>query len=263
MAERPFPRQDQPKPVRYLFLSILVFAMLPAQAANYRIGLCLFGCPSGTDPGNQLILRPIYALSYNSTTRVADWVSYKVSADSIGIASALSREPKPDPYVPDTLQAADFILPEDSNLLRSQLVPLVSFAGTPYWDDVNFMTAQVARTRSLNQGPWYGLEWAVRNLVNRESEVYVIAGPVYYPEPVMEPLPTATPNRVPDAFFKIIVTESGRGTVFLLPQDSAIHVHHCETRSSLEEIEALTGLLFFPERPGLTLEPLDQALGCF
>ncbi len=241
---------------------MLLLGISQAQAANYRIGLCLWGCPAGADTDNHLILRPIYVLSYNTVSRVADWVSYKVSADSIGIASSLSRTPRIDPYVTESPGPDDFNVLEESDFARSHLVPLVSFAGTPYWDDVNFLTAQVARTRSLNQGAWYGLEWAVRNLVNREDEVYVIAGPIYYEQALVAP-PAAVEYRVPDAFFKVIATESGQGTVFLLPQDSPIHVHHCNTRSSLAEVENLTGLVFFPERPGLDLEPLDSALGCF
>ncbi|MEQ8956239.1 MAG: DNA/RNA non-specific endonuclease, partial [Gammaproteobacteria bacterium] len=62
-----------------ILLLLCLFIAFPAEAANYRIGQCLFGCPAGPGEGRHLILRPIYALSYNTETKVADWVSYKVS----------------------------------------------------------------------------------------------------------------------------------------------------------------------------------------
>ena len=241
-----------------------LFAMLqePVHGIQYRIGHCLYGCPQGANSANHLILRPIYALSYNTTNKSADWVAYKISAGSIGIATSLSRRPQPDNYVAHTLSEADFASAEDAELLRAQFVALVDFAGTPYWDDVNYLTNAVARKRALNQGAWYGLEWSIRNLVNRGTNVFVLAGPVYKPTPQVSALRTRKSHRVPDAFFKIVITEQGQGSVFLFDQNTPVHVHHCELRSTLAEIEALTGLDFFPENPKLVLDSLDSLLGC-
>ena len=246
---------------------IALFALLvmlhgPAYAGEYRIGHCLYGCPEGASPENHLILRPIYALSYNTTNKSADWVAYKITAGSIGIATSLSRQPQPDNYVEETLSEADFSSAEDAELHRAQFVALVVFAVTPYWDDVNYLTNAVARSRGLNQGAWYGLEWSIRNLVNRGSDVFVLAGPVYKPTPQVSALSTRKSHRVPDAFFKIVITEQGLGSVFLFEQNTPVHVHHCELRSTVAEIEALTGLDFFPENPRLVLDSLDSLLGC-
>jgi len=234
----------------------------PAYAGEYRIGHCLYGCPQGASPENHLILRPIYALSYNTAYKSADWVAYKISVGSIGIATSLSRQPQPDNYVADTLGEADFSSTEDAELQRAQFVALVDFAGTPYWGDVNYLTNAVARKRALNQGAWYGLEWSLRNLVNRGSDVFVLAGPVYQSTPQVSALSTSKSHRVPDAFFKIVITEYGQGSVFLFDQNTPVHVHHCELRSTVAEIEALTGLDFFPENSSLVLDPLDSLLGC-
>lgn len=242
--------------------TLLVMLHEPVHATEYRIGHCLYGCPQGASPENHLILRPIYALSYNTTNKSADWVAYKITAGSIGIATSLSRQPQPDNYVAETLSEADFYSVEDAELQRAQFVALVDFAGTPYWDDVNYLTNAVARSRALNQGAWYGLEWSIRNLVNRGSEVFVLAGPVYKPTPQVSALSTRKSHRVPDAFFKIVITEQGQGSVFLFDQNTPVHVHHCELRSTVAEIEALTGLDFFPENPSLVLDSLDLRVGC-
>lgn len=244
------------------WFTLLVMLQAPAFAGEYRIGHCLHGCPQGASPENHLILRPIYALSYNTTNKSADWVAYKISAGSIGIATSLSRQAQPDNYVAETLSEADFSSAEDAELQRAQFVALVDFAGTPYWDDVNYLTNAVARKRALNRGAWYGLEWSIRNLVNRGSDVFVLAGPVYKPTPQVSALRTRKSHRVPDAFFKIVITERGQGSVFLFDQNTPVHVHHCELRSTLAEIEALTGLDFFPQNPWLVLDSLGSLVGC-
>lgn len=233
------------------------------QAAELRIAHCLYGCPVGSSAQNHLILRPIYALSYNTRNKVADWVAYRLTAGSIGIASSLSRQPLADEFVAQTLTEADFLEADQVGLTRAQFVPLVNFAGTPYWRDVNYMSNAVARSRNLNQGAWYGLEWSIRNLVNREEEVYIVTGPIFRDSPVTEGLAITTPHRVPDAFFKIIVSSDNRATAFIFDQALPVHVHHCDNRAQIEEIEEATGLQFFPESRRLSWGVLDESLGCF
>lgn len=249
---------------QFAVLSLLLIAQLsPGQAAELRIAQCLHGCPVGSSAENHLILRPIYALSYNTTTKVADWAAYRVTSGSIGIASSLSRAAIVDDFVESTLAVSDFINAEELGLTRGQLVPLVNFAGTPYWNEVNYMTNAVARSRNLSQGAWYGLEWSIRNLVNRESEVYVLTGPIFRETPVVSGLETQTQHRVPDAFFKIVVANDNQASAFIFGQDLAVHVHHCDNRASIAEIESATGLGFFPENPSLVAGSLDASLGCF
>ncbi len=244
-------------------LLLLLLTLTSIDAAVLRIANCLHGCPVGSSAQNHLILRPIYALSYNTRTKVADWAAYRVTAGSIGIASSLSRQALVDDFVEETLQESDFIDAESVGLTRSQFVPLVNFAGTPYWKEVNYMSNAVARSRNLSQGAWYGLEWSIRNLVNRENEVYVVTGPIFRETPVVASLAIAKQHRVPDAFFKIIVSNDDRATAFIFDQDLPVHVHHCDNRVSIEEIESATGLQFFPENPGLVSGELDTSLGCF
>ena len=151
-----------------------------AGAQTLRVAHCLAGCPRGAAPDNDLIIRSLYTLSFNHQTRVADWVAYSVSQGSIGVASNLSREPLPDPYVADVLTVEDYEgSVSGAQVERALFVPLVSFAGTPYWQEVNYLTNMVPRNPELSRGSWYGLEWAVRNLASRGGEVYVLSGPLF------------------------------------------------------------------------------------
>ena len=244
-----------------LFLTGLPFNS-KANAQNYQIAHCYQGCPLGGSADNHLIIRPIYALSYNTETKSADWVSYNVSADSIGIASSLSRSPIEDNYVTETLKNEDIFESDSQGLIRAQYVPLVDFAGSPYWNEVNYLSNSVARTSSLSQGAWYGLDWAIRNYVNRRDEVFVLTGPIFEEGSHLTLEHSKIPHRVPDSFFKIVVTEEGKAATFLLRQDSRVHQHHCDMRSSIEEIEKLTGLVFFPRSVEVIDESAFIELGC-
>ena len=93
--------------------------------------------------------------SINSRTGLSDWQAYRVLADSVGVASLLPRVWYEDSLVSPNVASADVIdddqqfvqalpidveersyqlneikiLPED----QGRLVPMSSFAGTPYW----------------------------------------------------------------------------------------------------------------------------------
>ncbi|MCI5107048.1 MAG: DNA/RNA non-specific endonuclease [Pseudomonadales bacterium] len=246
-----------------LVLAAMLLA-LPAEAQNLRIVHCLYGCPEGAPAANQLLLRPIYALSYNSQHKSADWVAYRVTAETVGIASSLSRNARTDDYMEEqTLDNSDFSSAAELDMVHAHYAPLVNFAGTPYWDDVNFLSNAVARSASLSQGAWYGLNWAVRNLVNREAEVYVLTGPLYDQDQPGIRLPIDKPHRIPDGFYKLVVTPQGEAAGFRFSQDTSAGIHHCNLRASIAELEAATGLRFFPGRNRPLSETLYSSLGCF
>ena len=252
--------------LRAVFSVVLGLVLLHSgvvQGQQYQFEHCLFGCPTGASSENHLLARSIYTLSYNTSLKTAQWVAYEVSAGAIGVASGLSRQPIADDYIADTLTQGDFLASEGSGFIRAHYVPLVSFAGTPYWSDVNYLTNVVARSNSLSQGAWYGLDWAIRNLVNREGAIYVVTGPVFHEDAAPKRLNTSKAHRIPDAFFKVVLTSEGKAAAFLLPQDTAVHVHHCDLQASVEEIERLTGLDLFPERRAQLDISLQTSLGCF
>ena len=74
---------------------------------------CLHACPNGAPAGNDLVVREIYTLSSNDERKLADWVAYRVTAETIG--SGGERDWAPDPWLaPDeTLEPPDYRLERD------------------------------------------------------------------------------------------------------------------------------------------------------
>jgi endonuclease G len=234
----------------------------PTMAETVRFAHCFAGCPTGAPADNHVIARSIYTLSFNSDTRIADWAAYTVTAGSIGVATNLSRAPLVDPFVTSMLDPGEFpAAGEGNHLILDYLVPLVSFAGTPFWSEANFLTNRVPRNSELNRGSWYGLEWAVRNLANRTASLYVVTGPLF--AETVQLSTAAAAGAVPSGFFKVVVDEGGHMAAFLFPQELPFHVHHCEQLTSVAEIEQMSGLDLFPELTQAPLEDLSEKLGCF
>ncbi len=56
------------------------------------------------------------------------------------------------------LTEEDFPANENSRYVRAEYVSLVSFAATPYWNEVNYLSNSVARSKSLSERAWSGLD---------------------------------------------------------------------------------------------------------
>ncbi len=98
-------------------------------------------------------------------------------------------------------------------------------------------------------GLWYSLETYVReNLLKKQQrEVWAFAGCIYGPR---EYDTIGDGVEVPPMFFKIVVTETGGKPVilaFLFPHQSKKHGEIQDYLVSVNIIEAMTGLDFFPD----------------
>ncbi len=212
------------------------------------------------DPSDQATAHKVSELVW---LRCRDGNRITVTSGAIGVATTLSRAPLVDPFLPDTLREEDYLNSREvAGVERNYFVPLVSFAATPFWHEVNYLSTMVPRNPELNRGSWYGLEWAVRNLSNRAGELYVVTGPLYDPGKPQPQLATVKSHTVPSGFFMVVATAAGAMSAFVFAQQLPFHVHHCERQTSLREVEQLSGLDLFPESPAWPAADLSQQLGC-
>ena len=71
---------------------------------------CLDGdCPTGALETNVTVVREIYALSNNAQTKLADWVAYRVTNQTIGTSNSLDRNWQNDDLLDpvDTLEGEE------------------------------------------------------------------------------------------------------------------------------------------------------------
>ena len=223
---------------------------------------CLQACPVGAPENADVVVRPVYTLSADPLTKLAVWVAYAVSTETIGPSSARAWRADPWLALDETLEPEDY---DGANAAlrvdRGHQAPLASLSGTPFAADTNVLSNITPQASALNQGPWQRLEARERELARAErTTVYVLTGPLF--ERLMPPLPGADErHRVPSGYWKVVATKDGRMTAFAFEQETARGEDYCGARRSLDEVELRARLQLFPMRP-MSWRPLDAQLGC-
>lgn len=264
---------------RWASLLGLVAATL-ASAQTVHISHCMAGCPvpSGnmTTDNNELVVRQLFVASINAGNGLADWQAYRVLADSVGVASLLPRIWYEDSLVtrgsgiaeeavgdsPQFVQSVSSDAEERNYQLneikllsedQGRLVPMTSFAGTPYWEELNYLSNMAPLPFALRVGSWSRLDQAINALADRIGEVYVVSGPIYRDE--------GAGAENPSAYFKVISTPEAM-TAFVFERDVRQHIDFCSQIRSLEEVETEAGLSLYPQREGGFSTNLNEHLSC-
>ncbi|PCI82175.1 MAG: hypothetical protein COB20_00795 [SAR86 cluster bacterium] len=267
-----------------------LFSLLVAATANAQtvhISHCMAGCPvavgSRAVGNSELIVRHLYVASINAESGLADWQAYRVLADSVGVASLLPRDWFEDSLVSrgatqvlaiDSAPRLEEALPIDSeersyqlggiNLLaedQGRLVPMSSFAGTPYWSELNFLSNMAALPFELRVGSWSRLDQAINALADKVGEVYVVSGPIYGDSGGGVSEQVGESAAKPSAYFKVISTPESL-SAFIFDSDVRQHINFCSQLSTLELVEGATGLTLFPQRESAFADALHRQLTC-
>ena len=76
------------KPVIMRFAALLLLALPGSASASGKAELhsfhCLHGCPIGAPGIDDIVVCEIYTLASNDLTKMAGWVAYRTTPDSIG-----------------------------------------------------------------------------------------------------------------------------------------------------------------------------------
>jgi endonuclease G len=251
-------------------------------AEQIHIAHCKDGCPASFSDStsavqSEIITRHLYAASISSSG-LADWVAYQVLPETVGVASLLPRYWRLDELsrVSDALasevgestrivqpdlsdsQDRDYRINEVTLLEedRGRLVPMTSFAGTPYWDELNYLSNMTLLPTALRTGAWSRLDQAVNELAQVGASYHVISGPIYSNEQR-----DSSSILVPELFFKVVAGSDGLAA-FGFPANVEPQASFCDFSLSLADLSSASGLIFFPNSNNLLPEDLIADLGC-
>lgn len=128
------------------------------------------------NPGNYLMTKPQYVLSYHRDNGRPNWVSWHLDTTWMGSA------PRQDDFRPDTSLPAGWyqVLQTDysgSGFDRGHHTPSADRTSSiPDNSATFFMTNMMPQAPDNNQGPWEQLESYCRTLANAGNELYIIMG---------------------------------------------------------------------------------------
>lgn len=260
---------------------------LEASAQSIALTHCLGECPRYESQlvadRAKVVVHHLYAAGLNGDSGLADWSAYRLTADAVGVASLLPRAWQPD-RLTEFSPLEDVIIAENSGLSlaevatvssnpyaglspqqtppedRARLVPMTSFANTPYWSDLNNLSNMIPMPASLRRGAWLQLEQRLNRLVAEKGELHVVAGPLFLISNLSVSPAGADLN--PAAYYKVVADSSGI-VAFVFPHQLGQFESFCGQQTSLPEIEQMAGLKLFPGGEKLEVSSsLVTGLGC-
>jgi endonuclease G, mitochondrial len=239
----------------------------------------LMGNPSGAisdpaKPDNYLMKKPYFALSYNDSKGTPNWVSWCLRASDLGPAPR--AEFYPDPDLPRGFR---HITPRDytgSGFDRGHMCPRSDRTSTPEAAKATFaMTNIVPQAPSVNQKAWADFEDHCRDLVRHKHQtLYVVAGPQGKGGTGLHgPAETIAGGKVtvPAKCWKVVLAiDGGTGTAedinrvgsttrviaLVMPNEESVGHGWAKYRTSVREVEALTGYKFFDSVPAPVIDLL-------
>ena len=198
----------------------------------------------------QILHRIGYTLSYNNSTKNANWVSWHLTKEHTD--GPWSRDGIPysvDNDVKGARQELDDWENHNLPIDHGHLCP----AGDNKWnkqalEETLLLTNMCPQYSSLNQGDWKYLEERSRGWARNYGDVYIVCGPIFYSSNYR----TIGANKVgvPDAFYKVVLclTKKPKGLGFIYPNNAEHHKiqHYVRT---IDEVEEVTGIDFFFNLP--------------
>ena len=130
-------------------------------------------------------------------------------------------------------------------------------------DESFYMTNICPQNHNLNRGDWKELEEACRRWAAIEP-VYIVCGPILYATPKYGYIGKKHQIRVPDAFFKVVLTGVAGGhprAVGFIYKNESGNNKRDKYVNSIDEVERITSLDFFSALPD-DIEEVIEASCC-
>lgn len=249
---------------------------VPTRDDNMAMGNPSNATTSTADANNYLMVKPQYALSYNSSRGTANWVSWHLSTAWKGPA------PRCDCFSQDAALPSGFYKATTSNYTntgfdRGHLCPSEDRDGSDADNRATFlMTNIVPQAPKNNQQTWKYLEDYTRTLISAGNECYIIAG-VYGQGGTGNQGGTtntiASGNiTVPSRVWKVIVVlpvgsndvsrvaSSTRVIAVDMPNTQSIGTNWGSYRVSVDAIEAATGYNLLSNLPAAVQNAIEATV---
>jgi endonuclease G len=198
----------------------------------------------------QIITHTGFTLSFNKEHNTPNWVAWELTAEETEGEKPRAESFLPDPNVSPQHQVTteDYVR---SGYDRGHMVPAADMKWSmKAMNDCFYMTNICPQDGGLNSGSWQTLEKACRRWAKQEGKVYVVCGPVYKST---KPKKLGKEHKisVPDGFYKVVLSmrEGKEKAIGFYYENRSGKQEMKYTATSVDEIEALTGINFFVNVP--------------
>ncbi|WP_225037029.1 DNA/RNA non-specific endonuclease [Winogradskyella sp. SM1960] len=198
-----------------------------------------------TSTTNQVIHHQNYSLSYSEPHEQAEWVAYELKASHL----SYTNHKRPYFEIDNAVKtgAAHWRNYKNSGYDRGHLCPAADRRFTKSAHDETFLTSNISpQEHQFNAGVWNRLEQKVRYWAKKNDGVFVVTGGVL--EDDLKGIGDENVS-VPNQFYKVILDNTNgkiKMLAFLMDhKNSDLPLYKFVV--SVDEVETLTGIDFFPE----------------
>jgi endonuclease G len=208
-----------------------------------------------TSTTNQIVHHQHYSLSYSEKHEQAEWVAYELKAAHL----SKTNHKRPFFQIDNAVKtiAAHWRNYKKSGYDKGHLCPAGDRRFTKEAHNETFLTSNISpQEHAFNAGVWSRLEQKVRYWAQKNDGVFVVAGGVL--ENNLKSIGTEEVS-VPKQFYKVILDNTNgniKMLAFLMPHKTS-RLPLYKFVVSVNEIEALTGIDFFPELDNAVEERLE------
>lgn len=210
-------------------------------------------------------VREAYVLAQDGRLKIPVWVQYELSSDDLHGPADRTEDFRPDASIPFGFRAelADY---RGSNFDRGHMAPAGDMRRSWSVMSESFLLSNIAPQVGIgfNRHIWADLEAAIRGWVEQRGTLTVITGPVFAVQGNRVDYAVIGENRVavPSHFYKIVVDANDASGVealaFMLPNQSISGEEYGAFLTSIDEIEAATGLDFLSALPADVEEAVES-----
>lgn len=202
------------------------------------------------DRAEQIIRHTGYTLSYNKSHNTANWSAWELTAKEA--EGELPRKNKfwADPNI-EAAYRVDWYEYKGSGYDRGHLCPAADMKWSEdAMHDCFYMSNICPQEPRLNGGAWKKLEEECRNWALREKSIYIVCGPVYK-KGKHEQIGIDHAIDVPEGFFKVVLSlkKGNEKAIGFYYENTADKQPMTKAATSVDRIEELTGINFFPALP--------------
>jgi endonuclease G, mitochondrial len=197
-------------------------------------------------PREQQVKHTGFTLSYNEGYELTSWAAYQLTQEQAKATGTFKEKYTEDPLVTTgTATTKDY---RDAGFIIGQLVPPEDMLPSQQAVNETFlMSNTVPQKPAFNKYVWKVMEKLIREWAKEGNTLYVVTGPVL----ADAPFGTFGPNKIsiPERYYKAVLDLNGEraiGFVFRINVASGVPKSFA---LSVDELEKITGLDFFPELP--------------
>ena len=207
--------------------------------------------------GGQIIEHCGYVLSYIEDHEQAEWAAYELTSKELKGKEKRTDDFRPDPAIKTgSAEPSDYMA---SGYDLGHLVPAADMKWSKEaMSETFFLSNMSPQEPGFNRGIWKRLEDAVRKWAKADKRLYVATGPV-----LQKGLPAIGPNKVsvPKLYYKVIldyVRPEIKAIGFVMPNKPS-KAGVMEYAVTVDSVEALTGIDFFPALPDSVEKAVEKA----